>query len=55
MLTALVARRALPEVGVADFGRRQRIGRGDSGGPARANRRQNLHRQRDQDDRKKFL
>ena len=40
---------------VTDFGRRKRVGSGDRGSPARADRCQDLHHQRDQDDRKKFL
>ena len=40
---------------VADEGRPQGIGSGDAGGPSGGNRRQDLHHQCDQHDRKKFL
>ena len=39
---------------VADGGLEQRVGRTDAGRPARHDRRENLHRQGDQDDRKEF-
>jgi hypothetical protein len=39
---------------VTNNGRPQRIGGGDAGCPARADRCENLHRQGNQDDRKKF-
>jgi len=42
-------------VAVADFNALKRIGGGDGGRPACAYRCQNLHHQRDQDDRQKFL
>ena len=40
---------------VADFGRAQRIGDGNRGRPARGDGCENLHHQRDQQDRKKSL
>jgi hypothetical protein len=40
---------------MTDAGQAKRVGSGDRRGPARANRCQHLHHQRDQDDRKKFL
>src|SRR5437879_12553576 len=39
---------------VTDRGRMQGIGGGDAGGPTCSDRRQDLHRQGNQDDRKKF-
>jgi hypothetical protein len=40
---------------MTDGSQAKRVGSGDGGGPARADRCQNLHHQRDQDDRKEFL
>ena len=56
MLAALIAiARARSDIGVANLCSRQWIGRGNGSRPARADRREDLHHQRDQNDRKKFF
>ena len=55
VLAPLIALSGSGSAVMTDGSQAKRVGSGDRGSPARANRCQHLHHQRDQDDRKEFL